>query len=601
LILPAFGVISQVISFFSQKPVFGVTGMICAMGAISLLGFIVWACFLMGLLGREAQVINSCYMLGRLYALNYVCIDWVYSDCMRCHVPFLVCIQSVLRSRFTASGLAFYAIKSKPATPVRAGQSVFSFCWCIVKMFFEYTYMFFCTPSYAGPCRNFMLVSDQSAGNHSLLLCFTWYNLCSVLCTPFSVLPATLVRAGRFAFYLHKKLNCERETSFCARYAARREAGPCRQRAGNALLLVAQKVKCMGALGNVSTSETIRKMSVMNKIVLPKHPKWFLEWFIGFSEGNGNFSVDSVNKRLFFQIRQLDPKVLYLIKSYFGFGHVYLAADGYYSYVVSAQKDILTLINVFNGALVLNKMNDQFTKWLNAYNNWFSPSNGYNTIVYKGPAPFIGFNNAWLCGFTDAVGSFGFKITADRQRKFGCRVRVYWYVDQSFALPDLPARTAGFAFYLHKKLKLHGPATLARCAECNEHRVQSTDLQNMQNVLSFGYIEPKKLSASSFKPSAPDPARTAGSTDQAFRFSARSQNFPARTGSTGSTEHRFQTMSVKDCLLLLDYFTLYKPLHNTRAIRFIRWKRVVSWCNAGTWGEHLPQIKSMIALNKKLR
>lgn len=43
LVLPAFGIISHVISFFSQKPVFGVIGMICAMGAISILGFIVWA------------------------------------------------------------------------------------------------------------------------------------------------------------------------------------------------------------------------------------------------------------------------------------------------------------------------------------------------------------------------------------------------------------------------------------------------------------------------------------------------------------------------------------------------------------------------------
>lgn len=43
LILPAFGIISHVVSFFSQKPVFGLTGMICAMGAISLVGFIVWA------------------------------------------------------------------------------------------------------------------------------------------------------------------------------------------------------------------------------------------------------------------------------------------------------------------------------------------------------------------------------------------------------------------------------------------------------------------------------------------------------------------------------------------------------------------------------
>jgi heme/copper-type cytochrome/quinol oxidase subunit 1 len=43
LILPAFGVVSHVIGVFSQKPVFGVVGMICAMGAIALLGFLVWA------------------------------------------------------------------------------------------------------------------------------------------------------------------------------------------------------------------------------------------------------------------------------------------------------------------------------------------------------------------------------------------------------------------------------------------------------------------------------------------------------------------------------------------------------------------------------
>jgi heme/copper-type cytochrome/quinol oxidase subunit 1 len=43
LILPAFGIVSHVVSFFSQKPVFGVLGMICAMGAIGILGFIVWA------------------------------------------------------------------------------------------------------------------------------------------------------------------------------------------------------------------------------------------------------------------------------------------------------------------------------------------------------------------------------------------------------------------------------------------------------------------------------------------------------------------------------------------------------------------------------
>lgn len=43
MILPAFGIISQVISTFSRKPVFGYLGMAYAMVSIGLIGFVVWA------------------------------------------------------------------------------------------------------------------------------------------------------------------------------------------------------------------------------------------------------------------------------------------------------------------------------------------------------------------------------------------------------------------------------------------------------------------------------------------------------------------------------------------------------------------------------
>src|SRR6201995_3387631 len=43
MILPGFGMVSQVISTFSQKPVFGYLGMAYAMVAIGVVGFVVWA------------------------------------------------------------------------------------------------------------------------------------------------------------------------------------------------------------------------------------------------------------------------------------------------------------------------------------------------------------------------------------------------------------------------------------------------------------------------------------------------------------------------------------------------------------------------------
>src|SRR4029078_9069448 len=43
MILPAFGIVSHIISTFSKKPIFGYLGMAYAMVASGVVGFVVWA------------------------------------------------------------------------------------------------------------------------------------------------------------------------------------------------------------------------------------------------------------------------------------------------------------------------------------------------------------------------------------------------------------------------------------------------------------------------------------------------------------------------------------------------------------------------------
>ena len=65
-----------------------------------------------------------------------------------------------------------------------------------------------------------------------------------------------------------------------------------------------------------------------------------------------------------FKIHQKESKILYDIKNFLGFGSVFLSKDNYYTYNVGAKDDLIFLINLFNGKLVLQKINKRFENFV---------------------------------------------------------------------------------------------------------------------------------------------------------------------------------------------------------------------------------------------
>ena len=143
----------------------------------------------------------------------------------------------------------------------------------------------------------------------------------------------------------------------------------------------------------------------------------FLDWFIGFSEGDGSFQVVRQNvinntTRPVFIIDQKDRRILFKIKKNLKCGSVTgpyqnkSSKSSYYRFRIGDRKGIRTLINIFNGRLVLSKTKSRFQLFLKSYNNLAQVQKFNQSIRLKDTLCFPSFKNAWLSGFIDAEGSF---------------------------------------------------------------------------------------------------------------------------------------------------------------------------------------------------
>ena len=201
--------------------------------------------------------------------------------------------------------------------------------------------------------------------------------------------------------------------------------------------------------GKVGSPEAIRKITQLKQREKTKKVYLTNEWIVGFTEGDGCFSVydGPWGYECSFILRQADPKVFYKLKKYWGFGSINMDAEGYWTFSVRSQKDLFKIIHFFNGKLVLCKRIHQFEKWVVAYNS----RNGTRIVPILIPAPFS-WKNAWLTGFADADGSFGL-LLQNRTDSDNQRLRIRFYLDQANAHECLKTIQAHIGGTISKKMK----------------------------------------------------------------------------------------------------------------------------------------------------
>lgn len=90
----------------------------------------------------------------------------------------------------------------------------------------------------------------------------------------------------------------------------------------------------------------------------------FLEWFVGFTEGDGSFSITKRGDIAFVITQSQDNiSLLEQIKQIFGFGSVLKQGKRVYRYIVQRQDELALIIELFNGNLVLPSRKTQFQQF----------------------------------------------------------------------------------------------------------------------------------------------------------------------------------------------------------------------------------------------
>nr|AMQ25914.1 hypothetical protein [Torulaspora globosa] len=134
----------------------------------------------------------------------------------------------------------------------------------------------------------------------------------------------------------------------------------------------------------------------------------FLEWFIGFFEGDGSFIIVKRGDLSMVITQSYDDlEVLNYIKNNLGFGNIIIQSkkDKTYRWIINKQVYLKLLIYLFNGNMTLPLRFIKLSMFINKLNEKLLKNNEFSIKIIES-CKLPSLDNAWLSGFIDAEGCF---------------------------------------------------------------------------------------------------------------------------------------------------------------------------------------------------